>query len=150
VPNTKGRIAAVKIHDLHHLLTGYTANWKGEVEIGAWEIASGCGKFIPAWVLNFGSFTVGLFLFPRALLHAFLGGRRTKTNLYHDITYDEVLLNKTVGELREYVGINNRGPNVTKDYWLFALWGLLSVIDVTVFLLCIYFLVAWAIHKLPL
>src|SRR5690348_1315643 len=56
VINTRARLRAVKLHDVHHLLTGYNAFWKGEVQIGGWELGSGCGKFLPAWVLNFGSF----------------------------------------------------------------------------------------------
>src|SRR4051812_4043456 len=55
-PNTAGRVAAVKIHDLNHILTGYTALPKGEAEIGAWEIASGCGKYPIAWALNSATF----------------------------------------------------------------------------------------------
>ena len=56
LPNFKSRVDAVKIHDIHHLVTGYEANMKGEVEIGAWEIASGCERYTAAWLLNFGSF----------------------------------------------------------------------------------------------
>src|SRR6185295_3572838 len=100
LPNIKARVDAVKFHDVHHLLTEYPATLKGEAEIGAWEIASGCGKYYVAWVLNFGSLTYGLFFFPKSLFTAFLNGRKCKTNLYHNIRYDENLLNRTVGELR--------------------------------------------------
>src|SRR5688572_29212059 len=54
LPNIKSRVDAVKIHDIHHLVTGYEANMKGEVEIGGWEIASGCERYTAAWLLNFG------------------------------------------------------------------------------------------------
>ena len=43
-PNTAGRIAAVKFHDLHHVLTGYETNAIGEFEISAWELGAGCAK----------------------------------------------------------------------------------------------------------
>ena len=66
LPNTKARVDAVKFHDIHHLLTEYPATLRGEAEIGAWEIASGCGKYYAAWVLNFGSFFYGMFFFPKA------------------------------------------------------------------------------------
>ncbi|MEJ7671738.1 MAG: hypothetical protein WKF59_03300 [Chitinophagaceae bacterium] len=56
LPNTKARIDAVKIHDIHHILTEYKATLKGEAEIGAWELAWGCGKYYVAWILNMGSF----------------------------------------------------------------------------------------------
>src|SRR5690348_8708353 len=41
-PNTASRVRAVKYHDLHHVLTGYDTDWRGEFEISAWEIAAGC------------------------------------------------------------------------------------------------------------
>lgn len=121
VPNTKARIAAVKIHDIHHLVTGYTAFWRGEVEIGAWEIAAGCGRHYVAWMLNLGSFIVGMFLFPSALYHAFLRGRRAKSSLYYNISYD-LLLTKTIGELRDYVGVDATNKNKRADYLAFIAW----------------------------
>jgi len=36
----------------------------GEAEIGAWEIASGCGKYIPAWILNMAAFAYGVLFIP--------------------------------------------------------------------------------------
>lgn len=80
-PNTQARITAVKRHDLHHVATGYDANWTGEAEIGAWEIASGCGRFYAAWILNLYAFGAGLFLCPRAILRAFLKGRRNSISI---------------------------------------------------------------------
>src|SRR5690348_12299282 len=56
LPNTKARIDAVKIHDIHHLVTEYEATLQGETEFVGWEIASGCEKYSVAWLLNFGSF----------------------------------------------------------------------------------------------
>src|SRR5690349_9357412 len=44
-PNTASRIAAVRYHDLHHLVTGYDTDVMGEAEIAAWELASGCERF---------------------------------------------------------------------------------------------------------
>ena len=107
-PNTKARVDAVKIHDIHHLLTEYPATLKGEAQIGAWEIASGCDKYYAAWILNFGSLLYGIFFFPKAVFNAFTSGRKCKTNLYHNVIYDEHLLNQTIGTLRDYVGINVR------------------------------------------
>ncbi len=120
-PNTSGRIAAVKFHDIHHVLTGYTALWKGETEIGAWELASGCGHFTIAWLLNFGSFGVGLLLFPGPVFRAFMAGRKTTTNLYHNYRYTELLLDKTVDTLRKELGIGIAKKNVAADYLYFGL-----------------------------
>jgi hypothetical protein len=138
LPNIKARVDAVKIHDVHHLLTGYSAHWKGEVQIGAWEIASGCGPYYVAWLLNLGSFMVGMFLFPSALLKAFLRGRSAKTNLYHSITYNDELLRKTVGELREYIDTDRPTAHRTTDYILFGSWCIagFAFLCVEVFIVC--------------
>ncbi|MEO8088319.1 MAG: hypothetical protein ABI763_15970 [Bacteroidota bacterium] len=121
LPNIKSRIDAVKIHDVHHLVTGYNADWKGEVEIGAWEIATGCEKKTVAWLLNLGSIFVGIFLYPRSLFNAFMRGRKCVTSLYYNTIYNE-LLDKTLGELRKKINIDLPGKNITSDYLLFAFW----------------------------
>src|SRR4030095_2853358 len=40
-PNWPSRVAAARLHDLHHIATDYETDWPGEAEIAAWEIASG-------------------------------------------------------------------------------------------------------------
>ena len=40
IPNSPGRVRAVRFHDLHHVLTGYDTSTIGEFEISAWEIAA--------------------------------------------------------------------------------------------------------------
>ena len=132
MPNTKARIAAVKLHDIHHIVTEYRADWKGEVEIGAWEIASGCGRYMVAWQLNFGSFLIGLFLFPRAVYTAFLRGRRARTNLYHAIPYDDAL-NGSVGELRARIDTDRSLEPAAGDRLLFAGYALFSLLGVSLF-----------------
>src|SRR2546430_8032840 len=42
-PNWPSRVAAARLHDLHHIAAEYGTDWPGEGEIAAWEIASGCG-----------------------------------------------------------------------------------------------------------
>ena len=121
LPNTEARIEAVKIHDIHHLLTGYEAILEGEAEIGAWELASGCGRYYMAWILNAGSFFYGMFFFPRALFTAFLKGRSIRSNLYYDTIYNDELLNKTVGELKEKAGMLTPAKNNAIDYLLFLI-----------------------------
>ncbi|MBK7938485.1 MAG: hypothetical protein IPJ82_16000 [Lewinellaceae bacterium] len=104
LPNLPARVKVARFHDIHHVLTGYPANWRGEAEIGAWEIATGCRTSFVAWFLNVGAVFIGLFLWPRAVARAFRRGRRTRTNLYHDFEY-EPLLEMTVRELREKIGL---------------------------------------------
>lgn len=102
-PNTAARVRSVKLHDLHHVLTEYDTSWEGEAEIGAWELASGCGRHYPAWVLNAGAVVIGMLICPRRVLRAFRRGRRSG-NLYSSQFSDE-LLDRTVGELRRFIGL---------------------------------------------
>jgi hypothetical protein len=66
IPNSAARVRAVKYHDLHHVVTGYTTDLVGEAEIGAWEIGSGCAGFVAAWILNLYAIVLGFCRGPRA------------------------------------------------------------------------------------
>lgn len=105
-PNTQARVRSVKLHDIHHILTEYRTTWIGEAEIAAWELASGCGRHYPAWILNSGALAIGLFLAPRRVCAAFVRGRHSR-NLYAG-QFEESLLDLTVGELREQLMIPDR------------------------------------------
>jgi ubiquinone biosynthesis protein Coq4 len=108
-PNTKQRVRSVRFHDLHHVLTGYDTSWRGEAEIGGWELSSGCRDHWAAWVLNFWAAGVGLFFAPHAVLRAWRRGRKSR-NLY-DQEWDEALLERTVGELRAELGLEPHGAS---------------------------------------
>lgn len=126
-PNTKARVRAVRLHDIHHVLTGYATTWIGEGEIGAWEIASGCGKHYPAWLLNLGAFAIGLALAPRPVFEAFVRGRHSR-NLYPG-QFEDRLLDDTVGRLRTELAIPDRATFAsTKDCLAFALWSVTAVV----------------------
>jgi hypothetical protein len=81
LPNTPARVRAVRYHDLHHIVTGYDTSLRGEMEIGAWEIASGCRSFPAAWHLNLSAMGGGVLVAPRRTLRAYARGRRSQ-NLY--------------------------------------------------------------------
>ncbi len=102
-PNTAQRVRSVRLHDLHHILTGYDTSWLGEAEIGAWELASGCRDHYAAWILNSLAVLAGLLISPRALLRAARRGRRSR-NLY-DGEWDEEWLLLRVGVLRARLGL---------------------------------------------
>ena len=102
-PNTDGRRRAVRLHDLHHVATGYDTSLVGEAEIGAWELAMGCANYYAAWLLNAGAVAMGLFLAPRRLWRAFVRDR-SSTNLYR-LGFDERWLDETVEALRERLGL---------------------------------------------
>lgn len=58
-PNTAGRRRAVRFHDLHHVLTEYRTDWRGEFEIAAWEIAGGVNRYWEGWILDLLGFACG-------------------------------------------------------------------------------------------
>ena len=128
-PNWPARVAAARLHDLHHIAAEYETDWPGEAEIAAWEIASGCSRYHAAWVLNFGGFGAGLVVAPRRLFRAFLRGRCAKTNLYKS-GFDESRLNDiTVGMLRDQLGLRAAFPSAgATDVGLFLLWCIPSVL----------------------
>jgi ubiquinone biosynthesis protein Coq4 len=102
--NTKQRVRSVRFHDVHHVLTGYATTWRGEGEIAAWELASGCRDHWVAWYLNGWALLIGLFIAPRAIARAFRRGRRSR-NLY-DRSWDDALLERSVGALRRELGLD--------------------------------------------
>ncbi len=137
-PNTAGRVAAVIRHDLHHVVTGYPTTWKGEGEIGAWEIASGCGRFAAAWILNLQALWIGGLIAPRAMWAAFARGRRAR-NLYTSAAVEEVLDADVVDLQRNLEP--QRGdvvPGVADLVGVLAWWLLASIPNVL--LLAVFFL----------
>ena len=102
-PNVPARRRAVRLHDLHHLATGYDTSWTGETEISAWELGSGCGGYLVAWMINLMVLPLGLVLAPRRSWRAFRRGRASDT-LYRE-EWDERWLLLSMGELRERLGL---------------------------------------------
>lgn len=110
-PNSAARVRAVRYHDLHHVLTGYATTMKGETEIAAWELASGCRAMAAAWVLNLLGLVVGLFIDRRALLAAFVRGRHSG-NLYAGEDLD-ALLGHGLGQQRAALRLDREPPAAT-------------------------------------
>ena len=122
-PNSRGRVAAARLHDLHHIAAEYDTDWPGEVEISGWEIGSGCGRFYAAWILDLGGWAVGLVLAPHRLFRAFLRGRNAPTNLYHIGVPDTQLQQTTVAMLRDQLGSGNAPQRAGwRDVAAFAFW----------------------------
>lgn len=111
IPNTEGRRRAVRIHDLHHVVTGYRTDLRGEAEIAAWELASGCWRWPAALVLNVAALGIGALIAPRRIAQAWARGRRTG-NLYGERHGVEPLLPRTVGEVRAALGVDRPPPPV--------------------------------------
>ena len=108
IPNTEGRRKAVRIHDLHHVVTGYRTTWTGESEIAAWELASGCLQSPAATVLNAGALAIGLLVAPLKVARAWARGRKT-ANLYNQNGVDH-LLTRTVDAMRAELGLDRPAP----------------------------------------
>lgn len=119
IPNTEGRVRAVRYHDLHHIMTGYRTDWTGESEISAWELGSGCRNFRAAWYLNISALGLGVALAPRRLYQAFVRGRHAR-NLY-DRAFDDALLDARVGDMRAELGLDKAPtPATVADKLSFA------------------------------
>ena len=123
-PNVEARRRAVRLHDLHHLATGYDTDFPGEAEISAWEISTGCARYLAAWVLNFQGMFVGSFVAPKRVYRAFALGRRSR-NLYRE-GFDEALLAERVGDLRERLVAGTDDAPRPGGLPSFALWWTLS------------------------
>jgi hypothetical protein len=119
LPNTRGRRRAVTFHDLHHIITGYQTDLRGEAENAAWELGGGGGSYPAAWMLALMAVGPGSLCWPRRTWQAFVAGRR-RGNLY-GVDYQE-LMNSTVGELQHQLGMDNpqRHKANASDLVLFA------------------------------
>ncbi len=119
MPNTAARRAALPMHDLHHIATGYDASWTGEAEIAAWELGAGCGRYAAAWLLNLAAFPLGLAIAPRRTWRAFQRGRSSRA--LYDGTWDAGWLDASVGELRSRLGLRDAPrPARPRDVLRFA------------------------------
>jgi len=125
-PNTAARVRALRYHDLHHALTDYRADWMGEAQIGAWEVASGCRGFLAAWVLNLWAMSAGLVISPAKTFRAFVRGRHS-SNLYAQ-AYGDELLDRNISDVRRASGLEAReGPAGLRDVLAFAGFSALSL-----------------------
>lgn len=124
-PNFGARRVVLWTHDVHHLLTGYDTTWRGEAEIGAFEVATSCKRYWAAWMFNTGGFLFGLFLAPRRTLRAFVRGRRC-TNFYGAPRARVEAL--PLAAARAELGLDRTIPRATwADCALFAAWSLAVV-----------------------
>jgi len=125
IPNFKARRNAVLKHDIHHIVTGYHSTFKGETEIGAWEIGSGCKHYWAAWVLNASGVMTGIIFNLWGILKAFARGRRT-INLYHDTVSTEEALNMKLSELEKCLLLDKYPKNTRPSFVDIILFGVFS------------------------
>lgn len=103
LPNTDGRKAVARFHDLHHVATGYGTDLVGEGEIGAWELRAGCTNFA-SWFYNSMAAAFGFLLNPRRVVRAFRAAKGQQTLYRLGLPYEEVLA-MPIEEVRERLGL---------------------------------------------
>jgi hypothetical protein len=108
LPNPRARRAAVALHDLHHVATGYATDWIGEIQVSAWETGAGLGGLWVAWSICVPFFVAGLVVRPRLTWDAYRAGRSCRSLFAQTTSLDE-LLSLRVSELRERIGLPPEG-----------------------------------------
>jgi len=104
VPNNAAHKAAIKLHDLHHVATGFGTDLAGEGEISAWELRGGlrgAGLYVSA-IIAAGAM-MGLLVAPRRTVAAFRRAKGARSLWTGSLGYAD-LLERTVGGLRAEVG----------------------------------------------
>lgn len=86
-------------HDVHHAILGYETTWCGELEIAAWEVASGgCGWNIAFWLDRLFGVLLGFLFCPVRTARALRAGFGCR-NLFG--TSVEALLAADVADLKK-------------------------------------------------
>ena len=130
IPNFEARKKVLLKHDIHHVLTGYHGTIKGEMEISAWEIATGCRHNWVALYLNYFGMIGGFPISPKNTINAYLRGKVSR-NLYKSKYSEDQILKMNVGELRKELGLAGK-PKISigikiKAFFLFLGNSLLGV-----------------------
>lgn len=110
VPNTRAHARAIRLHDLHHVATGFGTDEVGEAEVSAWELSRGLrptGLYVSAIVLL--GALMGLVIANQRVRRAYRIAPQGGC-LWHELrTPYETLLSLTIGELREKLGLPLEG-----------------------------------------
>ncbi len=105
VPNPPRHQRAIRMHDLHHVVTGYGTDHAGEGEISVWEARGGlvpAGYYVAAIVLA--NVALGMVLAPARTWAISRTAHTGRSLLSLDVEYDS-LLEMTVGDLRQMLGV---------------------------------------------
>ena len=109
VPNPPSHQRALRLHDLHHVATGFGTDHAGEAEISVWQARLGlhaAGHYVGAIVLA--NVLVGFVAAPRRTLAA-LRLPKVGRSLFNVAVEYEPLLDLTLGELRALLGLPSEG-----------------------------------------
>ena len=125
IPNPRSRVEALKLHDLHHLLTGYGTDFRGEWEISGWEVGGGLHRDPVAWTFCLMGMTAGMFASPKRTLRAFVRGRRGRTLFGQD---PKAVFAMTESAGHAFCGTEAEAAEATGgDIWRFVAWGTLGI-----------------------
>jgi hypothetical protein len=108
VPNPLAHRRALRLHDLHHVATGFGTDHAGEAELSAWQLRRGllrAGLYVGAIVAT--NVLVGLAVAPRRTLGALRNS--AGSSLFSTAADYDALLEMTVGELRRMLGVAENG-----------------------------------------
>lgn len=110
IPNTQHHRWAIRLHDLHHVATGFGTDLTGEAEISAWEARHGLrGLDMYVSAIVSGLALSGLVIAPRRTRRAW-NAAADGTTLFSEKQLDyDALLQMTVGELRALLGLPRGG-----------------------------------------
>jgi hypothetical protein len=103
LPNNETRKKVILLHDIHHMLTGYSTVMKGEIEISTWELSTGCTNNWVAFTLNSYAMAIGFIFNLKGIWKAWLRGKNTR-NLYNAGYSKRQLMNKTMTDLKKELG----------------------------------------------
>lgn len=85
VPNPPARRRALRIHDLHHVVTGYQTDLAGEFQLSAWECGAGLHTEPLAWIFCTSGTLGGMLRYPRRTVRAYARGRKCRRLFGQDL-----------------------------------------------------------------
>ncbi len=109
LPSPLQRRQALRMHDFHHVVTGYGTDLAGEAEISAWEVSRGLrgvGPYVRTLILT--GYLQGMVLRPGRTRRARRAAPGQGSLFGRNAEYD-ALLARTVGDVRRELGLPEAG-----------------------------------------
>jgi hypothetical protein len=109
IPNPPKRRYIIKVHDLHHVITGYGTDLVGEGEVSFWELRAGTrvvGSYVLLLIVI--SAILGTFIAPGRMLRAWRASKGARGLWSSPFSYEQ-MMEASVGDLRTYAGIPRDG-----------------------------------------
>lgn len=94
-PNFTWRRAAIRAHDLHHLMTGYPQTMRGEFQLAAWEFGAGRYPHWGATLFCSPLLIMGALWSPSRMVRAYRAGRKGRS-LYSELPLNDAATNEGI------------------------------------------------------